>query len=729
MGRQFTFTRILLVLGIALTVTALPSALYAQDEADESGGQVTILTENITSTGGAAINFDFAVRDADGYGIRDLSPGQVRVSEATADVTLAPNENGTFALAFIVDLSQGTDATLVRETLRSYFVDAYQAGDDVTFYVLAGDEAVPVVTPIDSRDDALALIETFQTQPDTYTLDDTLLAVLNDFIEKREANPGLGAHVIHVGTFLPFPEQGNNTTPFADEAIPYHVVQTQINRTSTAMRQLAEQGGGLYVDNEAGDLVLDDVDTAVGELRLLYDVIQASRVTYSYGYRSTSGSFVNPRRVTLSITLPDDTVVQDPYSYNVVFQPPRLTFTNPNQFNPVLTPDRNPETLAITFEEETVQPVMVQVNFPDGIDRPLELVRLSIVETDTGQIQQSTLQTSNLDSDGRLQLEWDLAEYRSPDTTSPVELTVLVEDVTGRTTSVTQSGAVVVLAAPPLPTPTPQPTVVPVAAEQQGNGEGVGVIAFGVGGQSASGSDDGSAAGGLTATTIALLFLVFAVLVVMLILAVSRTVRVYRLAREGALLAPEPEPKVISEEPAAPEIPQDEVIEPEEEELVEVDPNLGVFARLIIRNGEDAIDNLSSRLVEVRAEEFIIGRSPEADWVIDSPYVSPSHCRLISENGEYFVRDMNSKNGTFINGERIDAGRTTSLPVGSELGITKRIIVQVWDPQMDIDEFDLTVETRAQAGVQTNALEYKPLPGIPVAVSDQKPIDDDYSPL
>ena len=721
--------RITVILTRFLTVAIIGTVAllaHAQDDAARTG-DVTIITDEITSTGGAVVTFDFTVRDAGGYGVRDLSAAQVSVSEATTDVTLNSDESGSYALAFVVDLSQGTDAALVRETLRSYFTYVYQPGDDVTFYVLAGSEEIPVVTPVESREGALAFIEALETQPVAYSLDDTLLTVLNDLLSKRDANPGMGAHVIHVGTFLPFPDRGNNTLPFADEGIPYHVVQTQINRTTTAMRQLAERGGGLYVDNEAGDLVLDDTSAAVGELRVLYDVIQASRVVYTYGYRSTSGSFVNPRRVTLSVTRPDDTVVETPYAYDVVFQPVRLTFVNPNQFNPVLVPGRDPETLAVTFGEETVQPLTVQVSYPDGIERPLSLVRLTIVQTDTNQIQKSTLQTTRLDSNGRLQLEWDLADYRSPDAITPVELTVRVEDVTGRTTAVSQSGSVTVLAAPPLPTPTPAPTV-PPATEAPAGGENAVVAVLGFGNQNAADGDN-SAGGSLTAATIALLFLIFAVLIVMLVLAISRTVRVYRLAREGALLPQEPE-EVIDSMPASPQVPQDEIIQlqPEVEEE-EVDPNFGVFARLVIRYGEDAIENLTSRLVEVRSAEFIIGRSPEADWVVDSPYISPRHCRLITENGEYAVRDMNSKNGTFINGERVETGRTVSVPIGSELGITRRIVVQVWDPQTDLEEFDLTIESQSKASQQSKDLEFRPLPGIPVAVSDEKPVSDDYSPL
>jgi pSer/pThr/pTyr-binding forkhead associated (FHA) protein len=48
------------------------------------------------------------------------------------------------------------------------------------------------------------------------------------------------------------------------------------------------------------------------------------------------------------------------------------------------------------------------------------------------------------------------------------------------------------------------------------------------------------------------------------------------------------------------------------------------------------------------------GRSPRSDFVIDAPLVSRLHCRLtVSEEGIVEVQDLDSTNGTWINGERV----------------------------------------------------------------------------
>jgi FHA domain len=48
-----------------------------------------------------------------------------------------------------------------------------------------------------------------------------------------------------------------------------------------------------------------------------------------------------------------------------------------------------------------------------------------------------------------------------------------------------------------------------------------------------------------------------------------------------------------------------------------------------------------------------IGRSGEADIGIDDRFASSVHCRLYSRGASYFVEDLNSTNGTFLNGSQL----------------------------------------------------------------------------
>jgi len=56
-----------------------------------------------------------------------------------------------------------------------------------------------------------------------------------------------------------------------------------------------------------------------------------------------------------------------------------------------------------------------------------------------------------------------------------------------------------------------------------------------------------------------------------------------------------------------------------------------------------------------------LGRTTEADFVVKEALVSRVHCRLtVSSSGDLEIRDLESTNGTFVNGERIDVARLAS---------------------------------------------------------------------
>jgi len=72
-----------------------------------------------------------------------------------------------------------------------------------------------------------------------------------------------------------------------------------------------------------------------------------------------------------------------------------------------------------------------------------------------------------------------------------------------------------------------------------------------------------------------------------------------------------------------------------------------------------------------------IGRATGADFIVDAPLVSRVHCRLTaSADGSLEVRDLDSTNGTFINGERIETGQLTP---GDRLGVGRIELVALRD--------------------------------------------------
>lgn len=50
-----------------------------------------------------------------------------------------------------------------------------------------------------------------------------------------------------------------------------------------------------------------------------------------------------------------------------------------------------------------------------------------------------------------------------------------------------------------------------------------------------------------------------------------------------------------------------------------------------------------------------IGRSPRADIEIDDTFASGNHARIYENGGYVYIEDMNSTNGTYVNGQRVAA--------------------------------------------------------------------------
>ena len=61
-----------------------------------------------------------------------------------------------------------------------------------------------------------------------------------------------------------------------------------------------------------------------------------------------------------------------------------------------------------------------------------------------------------------------------------------------------------------------------------------------------------------------------------------------------------------------------------------------------------------------------IGRAPNADFIVDATLVSRLHCRLSAGATELQVEDLESTNGTYVNGERIERA---ALKSGDKLGV------------------------------------------------------------
>lgn len=64
-----------------------------------------------------------------------------------------------------------------------------------------------------------------------------------------------------------------------------------------------------------------------------------------------------------------------------------------------------------------------------------------------------------------------------------------------------------------------------------------------------------------------------------------------------------------------------------------------------------------------------IGRATGANFIVEAHLVSRVHCQLTAGAAELEVKDLDSTNGTYVNGERITG--TARLRPGDRLGVGK----------------------------------------------------------
>jgi pSer/pThr/pTyr-binding forkhead associated (FHA) protein len=62
---------------------------------------------------------------------------------------------------------------------------------------------------------------------------------------------------------------------------------------------------------------------------------------------------------------------------------------------------------------------------------------------------------------------------------------------------------------------------------------------------------------------------------------------------------------------------------------------------------------MTGRTHDLKADKTTIGRVEDNTFQIAEPSVSSHHCEVLLQGGEVIVKDLNSTNGTFINGEKI----------------------------------------------------------------------------
>lgn len=77
--------------------------------------------------------------------------------------------------------------------------------------------------------------------------------------------------------------------------------------------------------------------------------------------------------------------------------------------------------------------------------------------------------------------------------------------------------------------------------------------------------------------------------------------------------------------------------------------------------------------IELTGEPLSIGRSREADIPLLDDKVSRVHCGIRLSDGEFYLKDLKPRNGTFVNGQRVED--TVKLKPGDRIQVGSTIFV------------------------------------------------------
>jgi pSer/pThr/pTyr-binding forkhead associated (FHA) protein len=89
--------------------------------------------------------------------------------------------------------------------------------------------------------------------------------------------------------------------------------------------------------------------------------------------------------------------------------------------------------------------------------------------------------------------------------------------------------------------------------------------------------------------------------------------------------------------------------------------------KLVITQGARAGTTL-----DLFGTEIVMGRSNDVTLPLGDDYSSGRHARLFSQNGQWFVEDLGSTNGTFLGRDKVS--RPEPVSVGAQIRIGKTVI-------------------------------------------------------
>jgi len=96
-------------------------------------------------------------------------------------------------------------------------------------------------------------------------------------------------------------------------------------------------------------------------------------------------------------------------------------------------------------------------------------------------------------------------------------------------------------------------------------------------------------------------------------------------------------------------------------------PQRALATKLVVTEGP-----LTGRTIELNGRPLLIGRAQDADLILEDDYASGRHARLFPQGSRWFLEDLGSTNGTFVEGNQLT--RTMPIDPGTGVRIGKTVM-------------------------------------------------------
>lgn len=150
----------------------------------------------------------------------------------------------------------------------------------------------------------------------------------------------------------------------------------------------------------------------------------------------------------------------------------------------------------------------------------------------------------------------------------------------------------------------------------------------------------------------------------------------------------------------------------------------GAQYRLVVRQGP-----IQGQIFELTKNEVSIGRDISNDFVINDAEVSRKHAKLTLEGDRYKIEDLNSTNGTYIDGRRLIGPHVLAIGEIIMFGDNVGVVFDGEPAQPDVTiPGTLDLGSTPVAAIPTPVESFTPSPVLPAPEASNLPVLEEIMP-